>query len=477
MRDIKENLSYQTIYQVINILIPLITTPYVSRVLGTYGLGIFSYTLSIVSIFTLFAMLGFINYGTRTIAECGKDIIKRSDYFWNIYFLQFIMSIVALVMYFLYLSIFNVNNMIISFFQVLYIFATLFDISWLFFGIEDFKTTIRINILIRVLSVILIFTFVNSTKDLWLYCLIMSGSIFFSNLLLWFFIKNIVCISYIKKINKTKIISHIKPTLILFIPILAMSAYHIMDKTMLGILSNFNQSGLYYNADKIINLPLGIISGIQTVMLPRVTSIVSNGDNEKSNKILKLSIELITVLTTAMAFGVSAISPIFVPIFFGADFKGSIPLIITLSPVFIIKGFSFTARMQYLIPNHKENIFIKSVFFGAFINLVINVLLIPKYQAMGAVIGTLIAELSACIWQYYYMSKEMEILDTIIDSLKYSIFGLFMAVAVYYTGNLFNMHVVGLIFQILIGALIYSFACIFYRKYQNKTLLNFILGK
>lgn len=475
MGNTKKNLCYQTILQVLNTCLPLITSPYLSRVLGADKLGVFSYTQAVVSYFTLIAMLGVVNYGTRSIAMCNKDRKQRSVVFWSIYAFQFFMSIVASVFYVFYIVFFLQANLLIAWIQGIYILASLVDITWFYFGIEDFRTTVKISMLIRITSVLMIIFFVNEQKDLWIYTMIMAASVLLSNALLWIPLLKKIDIRELKNIKIYDIIKHIKPNLVLFVPLAAMSIYHVMDKTMLGSLSSFEQTGFYYNADKIINIPLGIITGIGTVMLPRITYIVGFGDKEQADKLFKISIEMIVAISSAMTFGIAAISVHFVPFFFGKGFDQCISLVVVLSPVLIIKGLSYISRMQYLIPNFKESIFIESVFVGAIVNLIINLILIPRIEAMGAVIGTLVAELISCLWQYFRMSKYIKWNFTFIKSSIYVIFGLVMFSIVRLVSTKMHPNIIGILVEVLIGIGIYGGLCLIYWLLTNSKILASII--
>lgn len=475
MANLKKNLTYQTVYQILNTCIPLITSPYLARVLGASKQGIFSYTQSIVNFFVLFAMMGISTYGTRVIATC-RSRNERSINFWNIYILQFFISLISISCYILYLALFNVENNLIAEIQGLYLLGTIIDINWLFFGIERFEVTVKRNIVVRLLSVISILALVNKPSDLWIYTLIMSGSVVISNAVLWGYLPRVVTVSDITKSSVSEIIKHIRPNIALFIPLLAMSIYHIMDKTMLGFLSTYEQTGFYYNADKIINIPNGIIYGIGMVMLPRMSMLADIGDENKSNIIFKNSVELIIMISTAMAFGIAAISKEFTPIFFGPGFDDCIILIIVLSPVLIIKSLSQTYRMQLLIPNHKERIFIQSVFLGALTNLVSNILLIPRFGALGAVIGTLLAESVTCLWQYYKMRKYIDINGTLLTSSYYLIAGLLMFGCVRAMASILPTGIIGLGLEIVFGAIIFGVICIIIWKMTQNKYLDVLLS-
>lgn len=474
MSTLKKNLAYQTVYQLISTCLPLITSPYLARALGATQQGVFSYTQSIVNYFTLFAMLGVVNYGTRTIASISSDKNQRSICFWSIYLFQFFLSLISTVVYFLYLFLICKDNWCIACIQGLYILGALLDINWLFFGVEKFEITVKRSLIIRLISLIAILLFVNRPEDLWVYTMIMAGGTVFSNAVLWRFVPSIIEISSIKQVSISSIKQHIKPNIVLFIPLMAMSVYHVMDKTMLGLLSSYTQTGYYYNADKVINIPISIINGVGTVMLPRMSALAEAGNDEESEKIFKLSIEMIVLVSTAIAFGIASISKEFTPFFFGTGFDPCINLIIVLAPVLILKSLSQTSRMQYLIPKRKENIFIQSVIAGAIINFIVNLCLISRFGALGAVIGTLSAEFVTFLWQYFKMNRHISIWVTVIGSLIYLIFGLIMFGVVRLFALFLPDGIIGISLEIVVGAVVYICLCIGMWNATKHPFLNII---
>lgn len=465
MANLKKNIGFQTLYQILETCLPLITSPYLSRVLGAEQLGIFSYTQSIVNYFTLFAMLGLNNYGTRCIAAAGEDIEKRSKDFWSIYAIQFISSFIALSGYLSYLFFLCKENLTIGVIQGLAILACFLNINWLFFGLEKFSITVTRNAIIRVCTVVLILTLVKKQSDLWIYALVMVASTFLSQAVLWFYVPRAIKLA---RVTMKDVTSHIKSVLILFVPVAAMSVYHVMDKTMLGVLSTYEQSGFYYNADKVINIPAGIISGIGTVMLPRVSALIAQNRKEDADNLFLRSMEGSVLAASALAFGIAAIAKEFTPFFFGSGYEPCINLIIVLAPVLVIKGVAFSVRFQYLIPRKMDKIYISSVFAGMAINLIINLLAIPPLGALGAVIGTLVAELAACICQLCCIRKHIDFRNALTNSLLYVIFGVTMFGTVRLIGDHLDGSLVVLIFEIGVGASTYVILTLFYFALSDK---------
>ena len=467
MSNLKKNIGYQTVYQILITCLPLITSPYLSRILGPENLGVFSYTQSIVNYFTLFAMLGLANYGTRSIAEVSSNKEKRSKVFLSIFTLQFLTCSISIIVYIIYLIFFKPDYLLISIIQAIAIISCFLDINWLFFGLEKFKLTVSRNIFIKISTVIFILLFVKTEKDLWVYVLLMVGSTLLSQFVLWLYVPKLI---KVVKFTAEDVLKHIKPNIMLFIPLAAMSVYHIMDKTMLGMFSSFEQTGFYYNADKVINIPAGIISGISTVMMPRISALIGDNEEDKANELFNKTLMGTVCIASALSFGIASISNEFIPVFFGDGYEQCVFLVKILSPVLIIKGFSFTFRYLYLIPRGMEKKYIYSIVSGMVVNLIINFMLIPKYGAIGAVFGTLMAELIACIVQYLSIYKEIKIGKIIMQSFVFLILGIVMYLAVRIVSNILHLnYFIEIIVGMITGASVYlGFCYILYKIYLKK---------
>lgn len=472
--SIKKNLRMQTAFQILNTCLPLITAPYLSRTLGATSLGVYSFTSSIASYFALFAMLGTVNYGTRTIAAAKDNKEERSKYFWSIFLFQFIVTVVCLMAYVLYMFFICKDNFVIAWIQGITIVCCCLDINWLFFGVENFKITVTRSMIIKIVTVLMILLTVKTTEDLWLYTLIMVMGTLVSQVVLWIYVPRYVTFS---KISVKDIQAHIKPNILLFIPLLAMSVYHIMDKTMLGILSSYEQNGFYYNADKLINIPLCIINGVGTVMLPRMTALYNSNKKEEANELLMVSLEGVGLVSIVMACGIAAISKEFVPFFFGSGYESCVLLTIVLSPVLIIKGFTNTLRTQYLVPLKMENYYITSVLSGAITNLFFNLLLIPRLGALGAVLGTLFAEFVACVVQFIVVGKDFHFKNCFKNCSIYLGAGILMFISVRLVSNISVNIILKILMEIGIGGIVFILATgIFIFKSRSRVVDQIFSG-
>ena len=471
MSSVKKNLGYQTIYQILATCLPLITSPYLSRVLGATQLGIYSFTNSVVLYFTLFAMLGTVNYGTRSIAAVKDNAVKCAHTFWSIYSLQAGMALLAGFIYILYFVFICNENRLIAFIQMFQILNCFLDINWLFFGLEKFKVTVTRNLFVKLACFTLLFVLVKTEDDLWKYAVLMVASNILSQLILW--VRLPVFCRKPPKISVTDIKEHIRPNLILFIPLLAMSVYHVMDKTMLGIMSSKEQVGYYYNADKLVNIPLTIINGVGTVMLPRITSLLSNNKRDDANHLFCISVEGVALASTAMAFGIAAVANEFVPLFFGRGFIASISIAMVLSPVLVAKGISNTVRTEFLIPNRMESKFIASVIAGAVTNLVANIVLIPPLGGFGAAIGTLMAEIVACVWQLVATWKKVDLKKALLNSVFFVIAGGIMFLTVRCIAHHLSFGLLmSVLIEIIAGVGIYALIILLFMKVTNNNLIK-----
>lgn len=449
--NIKTNFIYNSCYQILLMIMPLITTPYISRILGSEGIGRYSYAYSISYYFTMFAMLGVYNYGNRTMATIGDDIVERSKTFWSIYSIQITTSSIALVCYIIFI-VFFFDEKVLGWILLLNIISSMFDINWLFFGMEMFKVTVIRNIVIKIISVVCIFIFVKDKNDIFTYSTILSLGTLISQLYLWTQIRKFI----IKvKVNWHDIVPHIKPNIVLFIPIVAISLYKYMDKIMLGIMSTNSEVGYFESCEKIIQIPVAFINALGTVMLPRISSLLSQNKEKETEKYLGKSLMFAMFLVTSMSFGIMSVSGEFVPLFYGAGFEKCITLFQILLPSCWFLAVANVIRMQYLIPNKEDKIYIISVILGGIVNLTINMLLIPSMQSVGAAIGTLCAEATVCLIQYIYISKRISLSTYILKTVPFFIFGLLMYLFLYNIDIYVQSLLFTLLLKIMLGIIVY----------------------
>lgn len=451
-KRIANNYLYNLVYQVLAIVVPLITTPYLSRVLGAEKIGIYSYTLSITTYFILFGSLGIALYGRREIAYVQDDAENRSKSFLEIFTTKcFTLTLSIILFYFTFCA----NGEYGSYYKILLleIMADMLDISWFFQGIEDFKKTVSRNVVVKIVSVICIFVFVRNENDLVTYFVIYVLSNLLGNISLWLYLPKYIKLQKFKELNFKK---HLKPMFSLFIPQIATQIYTVLDKTMIGaIIVDKSEVGLYEQSQKIIKILLTLATSLGTVMMPRIAFSYAKGEVSKIKRYMEKSFSFITMLAFPMMTGIISISCHFVPIFYGDGFEKVKTLLCVISPIIIFIGLSNVIGTQYLLPTKQQKKYTLSVVCGAIVNFGLNLLLIPKYASVGASIATVIAELAVTTVQFWLVRKQISFTSTLKIIAPYFLASILMFIPSLIIGSCIENHTLSLAIQGTASVIIY----------------------
>ncbi len=455
----RKNVILMTIYEMLVLLLPFVTMPYVSRILGPEGVGVYAYSNSIVSYFVLVSLLGIQLYGKREIAKVNQDETKRSKVFFEIYLIQLIMSIISLCVYAFFVLSTHDEIRILLVIQVIMLVSSCFNIDWFYFGMEKFKITVSRNLLVKALSLVLIFVFIKEPKDLNKYVFIMTFSTFFSQFVMWFNLNR-----YVKRtrIELWEALQRFKPIVMLFIPVLAIQLFSIVDKTMLGLMADKQQVGFYENANRIARVPISIITSLGTVMLPRMTNLIATGQKQATERYIEKSLIFTMFLAFACAFGMFGVADTFVPLFLGESFAQSAILVKLLTSILIFISWGNVFRTQYILPKGMDKLYTKSVIYAAILNIILNAILIPFFQATGAAFASVLSEALICIYQSIKIRDQFNMIKYLKPSLKYLVSGMIMAVLVSIVGNVLGAGVLTIFLQIILGIFVYfTFSIVF----------------
>jgi O-antigen/teichoic acid export membrane protein len=374
-----------------------------------------------------------------------------SKTFLSIYSLQIISSSLSIAAYVGAILLSAEYNSYLAI-QLIYVLSALFDISWFFFGIEKFKTTVIRNMIIKVAATAAVFVFVRSRSDLPIYIVIMALSYLLSQLSLWPFLFKEITLC---KINFSDVKKHIKPNLKLFIPVIAISLYNIMDKIMLGAMSTPEEVGYYSNAEKIIQIPVTIMGSLGAVMMPKISNLIANDNFKMAASYIHKSLIYAMFIALPIAGGLCITGFDFSMIFYGEQFAMTGILIQILAVVVIIKAWANIIRTQYLIPNERDRIYINSVCIGAIVNLALNILLIPPFKSIGACMGTIAAELIVMLYQTAKTKKELNLRSSTIQVVKFAIKVLVMMLLILPIQFIEMPRVLRLIASIVAGVIIF----------------------
>ncbi len=463
------NFLYQSGYQILNIIIPFITTPYIARVLGATNVGIHTYTYSIAVYFTVVAMLGIETYGCRSFAKVDiNDFCLRNKIFSDIYYLHLLISGLVLLVYFVFVVI-TPQYKLFYFIHSLHIVASLLDINWFFWGIEKFESTTIRSALVRIVSLILIFVFVKDENDLVLYSVIMAICQFMNALSLWPILFKYVsfCKASIRSMMK-----HLKPLFMLFGATVATTLYLMTSKTILGLFGDMEELGCFEYADRIIRLPVTLITALGTVMLPRMTALLENKKDRAVQKYLLTTSEFVFIMSVALSFGMYAVSEEFVNLFLGAGFQATSVYIRVMSISIIFMGFNNMIRTQVLMPKSQDRIYTIAVWVGAAANVILNIAFVSHIGAMAAALATVVSYFIVCLFQIYPIRKEIPIKRIIAGALVPLASGIIMVLVIDLLGNYLYESWASLMIKVIIGGFVYLALCLVGMKLTNSSLLT-----
>ena len=476
-KSIKKNYLFNTAYQILTLITPLITTPYVSRILGADGIGTYSFADSVTSYFVLAATMGISIYGQREISYLQNDKKKRSIVFWNTKILECITTFITLIIFLLFAI--HSKNSIIFLVLSMNIISVAFDITWLFQGMEEFGIITIRNTVFKLLNIAFVFIFVKEKNDLIIYIAGIAGFALISNISLWTRVYKYVEGPKRSEINPFK---NIGIVFSLFIPTIAIQVYTVLDKTMIGLITKDSfQNGYYEQAIKISRMALMLVTSLGTVMIPRIGHHYSIGEKKVVKTLMYRSYNFVWILGIPLCLGLVGIADNFVPWFFGKGFEAVVPLLRILSFLILAIGINNVTGMQYLIPTGRQNIFTKTVLVGALVNVVFNALLIPVLKANGAAIASVVAETTIAVIQLILVRREINGIKVLKLITKYLIAGTIMLLAILLIGEYLDKNILSTLMMIIIGGIIYFIILILFRDeflMRNiKVILDKIIGR
>ena len=450
-KSIKKNYIFNTCYQILLLLTPLITTPYISRVLGADGIGTVSFAESIVSYFVLFATLGISTYGQREISYVQDSKRDRSIVFWNTKILQIITSVIVLCVYFVYLFLTKASVIYVIF--AIKIVSVAFDVTWFFQGMEEFGKTVLRNVIFKIINIVYVFGVIKTKEDVVWYAFGLAIFILLGNISLWGYLPK-----YIQKITykDLKPFNAVPVVLSLFIPTIAVQVYTVLDKTMIGIITNSSyENGYYEQALKISRLVLMLVASLGTVMIPRIGYHFQKNDVEEVKRLMYRGYRFVWFLGIPLCFGLIAVADNMVPWFFGAGYDKVAELLKILAFIILAVGISNVTGMQYLIPTKRQNIFTLTVIIGAITNFLLNMILIRQFQSVGAAIASILAEIVVAILQLVIIRKELSIWHVLKEGTYYYIAGGIMLTILFGVGKILSPSIMHTAILVATGAIVY----------------------
>lgn len=453
-KSIKKNFLYSTFYQILTMILPLVTAPYVSRVLGADGIGTYSYTSSFQAYFAMFAALGALSYGQREIARNRDDVEKRSRLFWEIEAMVVITTVATISVWFVF-SIMYIRYTAIFLVLAINLIAVIFDISWFFSGLEEFQYIVVKNTAVKLLTVVLLFVLIKDKNDLLLYVGLMAGGTLAGNMSMWTKLPKFVKKSSMKSIHLKH---HIKESFIYFVPTIATSVYTVLDKTMIGLITNSSyENGYYEQATKIINMGKALaFTSLNSVMGARTAYLFKEKKTKEIHQKIEDSLNYILLMAFAVCFGIIGVADGMVPWFFGDGYEPVAGLLKMLSPIIIIVGISNCLGSLYYSPVGKRATSAKFIITGSVCNLIFNSMFIPILGATGAVIGSLSAEAIITILYVAFSDGYAKVGLLLRLSWKRVVAAGIMLAAIIPFNSFFEKSIYLTVIQVAVGVLVYG---------------------
>lgn len=471
----RKNAMYNVAYRVFSILLPLVTAPYLTRVAGQAGKGLYDYAWAISEIFVLIATLGLTDYGVRAIARVRDDRARLNRTFSEIYRMQVTVAAAVLAVWLGYVGLVAGEEQTIALHLTMMSVSCLVNVDWCLMGLDSFRPIALRNTCVKLLAAGSVFLFVHGPEDLWIYGLAWSLATLAGCLLCWPGLRGRVTL---QRVPFADAMRHLKPCALLLVSVLAVRVYRTMDKVMVGAIAGMAPNGLYGSAEQIVYCLSGFISAIGAVLMPRAANLLAHGQTERIRAHMDASMQLILCMTCAMAFGLAAVAEEFAPLFYGADFAACGALMIPLGFTLIPIGFANVIRTQWVLPQARDKIVLKSVCMGAVVNLLANSLLIPRMGAMGAVVGTVLAELSVPTVQFLILRRELPYGRYLRYVATYAAIGGVMLACVRLLGRVLPAGWPELMLQAAAGAAIYGVLCLgLWKVSGNRALLGLLRRK
>lgn len=446
------NYIYNLSYQLINVIVPVLITPYVSRTLGANAIGAYSFCFSITNYFMLLGTFGLNMFGQIAISRCREDEEKTNTTFWNIFIAKILTSILSILIYCIFIVIYE-DYTLIFVTLIIALIANMLDISWFFQGLEEFKSIAIRNYIIKLASLIFIFALVKNADDIYKYIVILHTSTLLGNFALFTDLR--------KRIHKIEfrslsIKSYVLSSSAFFLPAIVTSVFSAADKVMIGFVLNSEfQNGIYEQAHKIEQTLITIVSSLSSVMLPRMAFYVSQNDDNSFNKHLHNTIAFTGMISVPMAFGLFGVAPTLIPVFLGDEFLDSTAILQVLSFVLLFSGLNSIVGNQCLIAKGRQKSYNIAVTVAAVLNIILDYLFILKWKALGAAAATLIAEMT--ILALFLLSCKGDLrLEQILGCWKkYIIISIPMMVVLFYVSSSYKASVSLLLAEFIIGVAYY----------------------
>ena len=453
MGKITRNYLYNLAYQLLVILTPIITAPYLTRVLGADNLGIYGYISSSANVIITCSLLGIFAYGSRQTAYVRDNRRELTETFWEIAMARLVLGITGTFIYGAF-AVLHQSYRFLFFLYYPFILAQFIDCTWVYVGMEDMRPAVTKNFVTRLANVAGIFLLVRKREDLWIYVLLLAATSLIATAAAYTQLRKYVG----KPAGKwQRFFYHIKGSVSLFLPQAAAMFYLQVDKVMLQWLTGRSSQVSFYDyAEKMINIPLSLITVLSTVMMPRIANEFKNGNKEQISSLLGKAGRYTLFMAFPLMFGLAVISGQFIPWYLGEEYSPSAVVMVCLAPIVLFNALAGISGQQYFTATNQNGILLRAYGSAAILNVVINALLIPKYGCLGAAAATVASSLISMLIQYHYLNRQVGAGHILEGSGKYLGASLVMALVVFGISRRMPARPLTTLIQAAVGILVYG---------------------
>lgn len=447
------NYLYNLSYEILSLVLPIFSVPYVSRVLGAYQLGKYYYVTAVVTYFGIFAVLGTVDYGQREIASRQDSIIDRSKKFWDILLFRFVFISLTLLIFIPTVMLSPNKYRLLYWINVITFLSWTIDVSWYFQGMENYRVTAIKNGMVKIVATILIFVLIKSRNDVWLYTAIYALAGLFGNLTMLPYLKG--SIVFVKTSFK-KALSQFSDIIGLFLPVVAIQLYNSLDKIILGQFSDDRQVGYFSQVQIIVNFCVIFVAAYGGVMTPHISYLFKKNRQDLIKSYIRSAIRYVYMLAIPMVIGCLSVGDIFVPIFFGTKYKSAIPTLYILACLVIVLGMG-QLQGQFLIAIDRQNYFSLATIVALIINFLLAIILVAvlRFGANGAAIATVFSEFIAAIIEAHYLKDVSGLESYFRFFIRYLILGVPIVISVIIVRSVLTNRLAILVSSIVLGGITY----------------------
>ena len=407
MVSLRKNIFYSGILAVANYIFPLITYPYVSRVLGVSNIGACNFVDSVINYFILFSMLGIANVGIREISQVKNNKEELHKTFAKFFTINTITTTVALIV--LIISIYTVpqlrENQGLMWIGALKLVSSYLLVDWLYRGLEEFRYITSRTLVVKCLYAVAVFVFIKSPEDTWIYYLLLTLMITVNALINCLYARKFVCF----RLCLDSLKPVFKVVLIMGVYNLLTSMYTTFNVVFLGFACGDTQVGYYVTSHKIYKIILALFTAVTGVMMPRLSSLLAENRHGEFRRLLKKSFMMLAAAFIPMSVFIEIFAPQIIGIIAGAGYEGAILPLRIIAPLLLIIGAEQIIIIQGLMPLKKDKAVLINSIAGAVVGIALNLILVPHHGAVGSSISWFAAECtvlaSACMFFFKAMKS------------------------------------------------------------------------